>query len=83
MARSAKRRRRGLSYQKRVADINRIYEEKSQLGLSNREIWQRFVYPQWGVCERAFYGILKASVDPKNDIPQDEMSLFSDEDYEK
>lgn len=72
-----------MSYRKRVSDINRIYEEQSQLGLSNREIWRRFVYPTYGLCERAFYSILKASVDQKNELRQDEMSLFDGGGYEK
>ena len=47
------KRRKGVSYQKRVKDINRIYDEQAKLGLSNREIWRRFIYPRWGICERA------------------------------
>lgn len=74
------RHRRGLSYQKRVTDINRIYEEQARLGLSNREIWRRYVYPQWGICERTFYKILSAGCRPENEIPEEQLSLF---DFEK
>lgn len=74
------RRRRGVSYPKRVKDINRIYETQARLGLSNREIWRRFIYPKWGICERAMYKILRAATDPVNDIPDEQLSLFDDQD---
>ena len=69
--------RRGVSYQKRVADINAIYDKYAKLGYSNREIWRRFVYPVYPVSERTFYNLLKASADPKNEIPK-ELTLFLD-----
>lgn len=67
--------RRGVSYQKRVTDINRIYDEHAKRGLPNREIWRRFVYPVYGISERTFYNILKASCDSKNDVMK-ELDLF-------
>ena len=72
--------RRGVSYQKRVTDINRIYDEHAKRGLSNREIWRRFVYPVYGISERTFYNILHASCEPKNEVPN-EVQLFLDFDY--
>jgi len=33
---------RGMSYRKRVEDINRIYDRHARSGLSNREIWRRY-----------------------------------------
>lgn len=62
--------RRGVSYQKRVADVNRIYDTHVKEGLSNREIWRRYVYPIWGISERTFYNLLKAVSDPKNELPE-------------
>ena len=61
--------RRGVSYQKRVADINRIYDEQAKRGVSNREIWRRYVYPIYGISERTFYNILNASSEPKKELP--------------
>lgn len=55
-------RRRGVSYLKRVADINRIYEQWSRTGLSNREIWRRYIYPIYGISERTLYNMLKKDV---------------------
>ena len=55
------RKRRGVSYLKRVADVNKIYDECVRLGLSNREIWRRYVYPRFGISERTFYNLLKSS----------------------
>lgn len=72
--------RRGVSYQKRVTDINRIYDEHAKRGLPNREIWRRFVYPVYGISERTFYNILNASSEPKNEVPK-EVQLFLDFDY--
>ena len=53
------RKRKGRSHEKRVADVNRIYDQYSKTGLSNREIWKRYIYPVWGICERQFYNLLK------------------------
>lgn len=68
--------RRGISYQKRVADINRIYDQYAKNGVPNREIWRRYVYPVYGISERTFYNILHASCDPKNDVPEDIQMLL-------
>lgn len=54
----------GMSYNKRVADINRIYDQHARDGIPNREIWRRYIYPVHGICERTFYNLLKASTKP-------------------
>lgn len=72
--------RRGVSYQKKVQEINRIYDEHAKRGVPNREIWRRHVYPVYGICERTFYNILNASCDSKNEMPQ-EVQMFFDFDY--
>ncbi len=71
----SRKRRRGVSYRKRVADINRIYDEHVQSGLSNREIWLRYIYPVFAVSERTFYNILKATA-RLTDTEPDYPSLF-------
>lgn len=63
--------RRGVSYQKRVTDVNRIYDRYARSGISNREIWRRYVYPVYGICERTFYSLLNAPCNPKNTVPQE------------
>lgn len=68
--------RRGASYQKRVTDINRIYDQHAKSGISNREIWRRFVYPVYGICERTFYNLLNASCDPKKEVPQEAQTFL-------
>ena len=68
--------RHGVSYKKRVADINRIYDRHVKRGLPNREIWRRYIYPVYGVSERTFYNLLKASADPKNEVPEDAQLYF-------
>ena len=84
--------RRGVSYQKRVEEINRIYDQWAKRGVANREIWRRYVYPIWrryvypryAISERTFYNILNASADTKNVIADDcrQLLLFKDEDFE-
>ena len=54
----------GQSYQKRVTDINRIYDQYAKQSIPNREIWRRYIYPVYGVCERTFYNLLKAPTKP-------------------
>lgn len=56
---------RGRSYAKRVADVNQIYDTYARSGLSNREIWRRYIYPRYGISERTFYNLLKASIEPE------------------
>lgn len=65
-----------MSYQKRVADINRIYDLYVKKGVPNREIWRRYIYPVYGISERTFYNILKASANPKNDLPEGTQLYF-------
>lgn len=59
------KKRKGKSYAKRVADINQIYDTYVKTGLPNREIWKRYVYPKYGISERTFYNLLKASINPQ------------------
>lgn len=54
----------GMSYKRRVADINRIYNQHAKHGIPNREIWRRYIYPVYGICERTFYNLLKAPTKP-------------------
>ena len=53
--------KRGMSYRKRVEDINRIYDQHARSGLSNREIWRRYIYPVYAISERTFYNIMNAT----------------------
>ena len=55
----------GISYLKRAAEINNIYDRHAPSGLSNREIWRRYIYSLYGVSERTFYNILKSSLSNK------------------
>jgi len=55
-----KRNGRGISYKARVAEVNRIYDEHRRSGLSNVEIWRRYVYPKLFISERTFYNMLNA-----------------------
>jgi hypothetical protein len=77
--------RLGVSYKKRVEEINRIYDREVRRGLPNREIWRRFIYPVYGITERTFYNILNASADENKQIADDgvrQLLLFSDEELE-
>jgi hypothetical protein len=51
--------RRGVSYHRRVCEVNLIYNRWAKTGLSNREIWRRYIYPVYGISERTLYNILK------------------------
>lgn len=56
--------RKGRSYERRVAAVNAVYDRWARFGLSNREIWRRYVWPRWGVSERTFYNMLYAPAKP-------------------
>lgn len=51
---------RGRSYAFKVREINRIYREHVNSGLSNREILRRYIYPIYHISESTFYNILGA-----------------------
>ena len=69
--------KRGISYEKRVVEINRIYDRYARSGLSNREIWRRYIYPIYGICERSFYNMMNATAGLKNPVVASDMpSLF-------
>lgn len=71
------KKRKGLSYKKRVADINAEYDRWAQTGLSNREIWLRYIYPRWGISERTMYNLLKApALNEKVQLDAAEKTLF-------
>ena len=74
------KKRKGRSYAKRVADINAIYDRYAPTGLSNREIWLRYIYPVYGISERSLYNILKSSMDHTKQIPDNELVLFKFQD---
>lgn len=78
--------KRGMSYRKRVEDINRIYDRYSRSGLSNREIWRRYIYPAYWISERTFYNIMNATAGLETPaVASDMPSLFdfADENPEK
>lgn len=69
--------KRGMSYRKRVRDINRIYDEHAKSGLSNREIWRRYIYPEYCISERTFYNIMNATAGLESPVVASDMpSLF-------
>ena len=63
----------GKSYQYRVQRINELYDQYVVLGVPNRTIWKRHVYPEFRICERTFYNILKASFKFKD---EKQLNLF-------
>ena len=79
--RRCKRNKKGLSYVKRVNDINEIYDKYCRSGLSNREIWLRYVYPKYAITERTFYNILKAPTDSTYDQKSSQLSIFCNDEW--
>ncbi|MBP9998661.1 MAG: hypothetical protein KBS67_05400 [Bacteroidales bacterium] len=55
-----RRRIKGNSYRARVREVNRIYDEHLNSGLSNREILRRYIYPVYPISESTLYNMLKA-----------------------
>ena len=52
---------RGVSYRKRVEEVNRIYDRYARSGLSNRQIRKRYIWPAYGISERTFYNMMNAT----------------------
>lgn len=66
---------KGCSYEKRVAEVNSIYDEYAKTGLSNREIWRRYIYPVYGISEKTFYNYINAATNPSVIKRQQDMQL--------
>lgn len=66
---------KGCSYAKRVIEVNAIYDEYVKSGLSNREIWRRFIYPIYGISENTFYNYINAAATPKIQERKDDQQL--------
>ena len=49
------------SYAARVKAVNEVYDRHAKIGVSNRDIWRRYIYPQFGIAERTLYNYLKQS----------------------
>ena len=79
--------RRGCSYMKRVEEVNAIYDRWAKTGLSNREIWRRYVWPATGISERTMYNILCCDAETHTALTDSErLQLtfhFPDDDGEK
>ncbi len=73
------RRIRGRSYAHRVREINRIYREHANSGLSNREILRRFIYPVYHISESTLYNILGAEFDVEEKYKEDPLLFEFDE----
>lgn len=71
--------RKGKSYLKRAVEVQAIYEYWSKIGLSNRDIWRRHVYPRFCICERTFNNIISRQVEeaelPSSALPYPEYNL--------
>lgn len=52
---------KGNSYAARVKAVNEVYDRHSKSGISNRDIWRCYIYPQFGISERTLYNYLKHS----------------------
>ena len=49
----------GNSYAVRVKAVNEVYDRHAKNGISNRDIWRRYIYPRFGIAERTLYYYLK------------------------
>lgn len=69
---------KGCSYARRVVEVNAIYDEYAKTGLSNREIWRRYIYPIYGITEKTFYNYINAAANPKatQKVNELQLSLF-------
>ena len=69
---------KGCSYARRVVEVNAIYDEYAKTGLSNREIWRRYIYPIYGITEKTFYKYINAAANPKvtQKVNELQLSLF-------
>lgn len=47
------------SYALRVKQVNEIYDRYAKSGMTNRCIYETFIYPRFGITERTFYTYLK------------------------
>lgn len=70
--------RNELSHKKRVLAVTALYDECSRKhkGISNRDIWRRYIYPAYGITERTMYNLLKRSAEIEPETVQTESRIF-------
>ncbi|KAA6348057.1 hypothetical protein EZS27_004509 [termite gut metagenome] len=66
---------KGCSYAKRVQDINEIFDKHAKSGLSNREIWRRYIWPVYAISEQTLYNYINAAASDKVKAKQTELQL--------
>ncbi|KAA6304912.1 hypothetical protein EZS27_043438 [termite gut metagenome] len=66
---------KGCSYAKRVQDINEIFDKYAKSGLSNREIWRRYIWPVYAISEQTLYNYINAAASDKVQAKQAELQL--------
>ena len=69
---------KGLSYRKRLHDVNEIYDHWAKLGYPNRTIWRNWIWPVFCISERTFYNLLKRSETPELDLPSAQLYIKFD-----
>lgn len=48
----------GKSYEMRVIKIVKIINKYSALGVDNRTILRKYIYPEFGICEKTMYNYI-------------------------
>lgn len=64
-----KKRYTGNSYTVRVKAVQEVYDQYIKTGLSNREIWKRYIWPVYGICESTFYRYISQVLPPEEEDP--------------
>jgi hypothetical protein len=44
---------------RKVIDVCALFQQYKELGLPNREIWRRYIYPVYKISERSLYSYLR------------------------
>jgi hypothetical protein len=58
-----------------VQDINEIFDKYAKSGLSNREIWRRYIWPVYAISEQTLYNYINAAANDKVRAKQQELQL--------
>ena len=50
--------RPGIAYLMRMKAVAQIFDKQAKIGLSNREIWKRHIYPRFFISEGTMYNLI-------------------------
>ncbi len=66
----------GLSYKFRLYYVMQTLDKYAKSGLSNREVYRKYIYPVLGISEKTMYNMINNSCKEKYQLTETEKHYF-------